>query len=71
MLTLTYLAEVFQNLTYVAMFGQFWVLPFLVWLEVGYSDESNKWVVYAVMVLLLAYPNRKQSTLCSRPVIVL
>jgi hypothetical protein len=59
MLILTYVAEICGSLTYVAMFGQFWVLPFLIWLEVAYTAESNKWVVYAVMILLLSYPNRK------------
>jgi hypothetical protein len=59
LLGITYAAEVFGSLTYVAMFGQFWVLPFLIWLEVGYTAESNKWVVYVVMLLVLSYPNRK------------
>ncbi|KAH8901126.1 MFS general substrate transporter [Thozetella sp. PMI_491] len=57
LLAITYTAEVLGSITYVAMFGQFWVLPFLIWLEVGYTTESNKWLVYAIMILLLAYPN--------------
>ncbi len=61
MLILTYVAEITRSITFVAMFGQFWVLPFLIWLEVGYTAASNKWVVYAVMILLLGYPNRKLS----------
>ncbi|KAH8666961.1 major facilitator superfamily domain-containing protein [Xylariales sp. PMI_506] len=59
LLAITYTAEVLDSLTYVAMFGQFWVLPFLVWLEVAYTSSSDKWQVYAIMILLLSYPNRK------------
>ncbi len=62
LLAITYAAEVFGSLTYIAMFGQFWVLPFLVWLEVAYTADSDKWLVYAIMILLLSYPNRRLLT---------
>ena len=63
MLILTALAEVFQSLTLFALFSQFWHLPFLIWLEVAYTSSSNRWVVYAVMTLLLSSPSGKFITL--------
>lgn len=57
MLLLAYTAEATGELTMVAMVGQLWALPFLVYLYVVDINSANKWVVWAVMTLLLGYPN--------------
>lgn len=59
MLAITYLAEVFKELTFIAMSGQFWTLPFLIYLNVVDTTEVNRWVLYTVISLLLIYPNGK------------
>ncbi|KAF2015814.1 phthalate transporter [Aaosphaeria arxii CBS 175.79] len=56
MLSLTYSAEIFKELTFHSMTGQIWVIPFLIWLVVGNVAKANKWVVWAVITLLLSYP---------------
>ncbi|GAB1318572.1 Phthalate transporter [Madurella fahalii] len=57
MLGVTYLAEYVGELTFVAMSGQIWMLPFLIYLNVVDTGELNRWVVYVVTTLLLSYPN--------------
>ncbi|KAI8265998.1 putative transporter [Colletotrichum sp. SAR11_239] len=57
MLAITYLAEVFKELTFIAMSGQFWTLPFLIYLNVVDTTQVNRWVLYTVISLLLIYPN--------------
>ncbi|EFX04279.1 major facilitator superfamily transporter [Grosmannia clavigera kw1407] len=57
MLLLTYLSEIWNELTLTAMIGQFWALPFLVWLYKGATVQTNRWTVYAMTTVLLAYPN--------------
>ena len=59
LLFLTYLAEVVGELSLVSMSGQIWVLPFVVYLYVCNINEANKWVAFAIMTLLLAYPYGK------------
>ncbi|OQE44798.1 hypothetical protein PENCOP_c002G05110 [Penicillium coprophilum] len=56
-LLITYVSEIWSQLTFVAMIGQIWILPFLVYLYVVDIDTANKWSVWVVMTLLLAYPN--------------
>ena len=57
MLLLTYVAEVWGELTLTSMFGQIWALPFLVYIYVIDINSINKWLAWAVMTLLLGYPN--------------
>lgn len=57
MVTMTYISEVTGELTWAALFGQIWVLPFVVYLYVVDTTPANKWVVYAVITLLLGFPN--------------
>lgn len=57
MVTMTYVSEVTGELTWAALFGQIWVLPFVVYLYVVDTTTANKWVVYAVITLLLGFPN--------------
>jgi hypothetical protein len=57
MLAITYLAEIFGELTFMSLTGQIWLLPFLIYLNVFKYSETNKWVIWAVLTLLLSYPN--------------
>lgn len=57
MLAITYLGEIVKELTFVAMSGQIWALPFLILLTVVDTGSLNRWVLYTVITLLLAYPN--------------
>ncbi|KAI1412733.1 MFS general substrate transporter [Hypoxylon sp. FL1857] len=57
MLALTYTAEIFRELTFVSVIGQFWILPFLIYLNVADTAHASRWVIWAVTSLLLAYPN--------------
>lgn len=59
MLGITYLGEIIGELTFVAMSSQIWALPILIYLNVVNTAEVNRWVLYAVITLLLMYPNRK------------
>lgn len=59
MLGLTYLAEYLGELTLVAVLAQIWALPFLIYTNVVDTTTVNRWVVFAVITLLLGYPNRK------------
>ncbi|KAM0255378.1 hypothetical protein ACHAQJ_005820 [Trichoderma viride] len=53
---LCYLSEIQNEMILTAMLGQVWCIPFLIWLEVSYNAESNKWVVFTIISLLLSYP---------------
>jgi hypothetical protein len=57
MLFITYLAEVTGQLTWVAILGQIYTLPFVVYLYVVDTTTANKWVVWAIVTLLLGFPN--------------
>ncbi|KAF2645725.1 phthalate transporter [Massarina eburnea CBS 473.64] len=56
LLAVTYSAEIFGELTFHAMAGQFWAIPFLVWLVVANIATTNKWIVWTVTTLLLCGP---------------
>lgn len=66
-LILTYTSEITKQLTLVSMIGQIWVLPFVVYLYVVDITTVNKWTVWVVMTLLLAYPNGKFPSTVSYP----
>jgi len=57
MLLLTYVAEVFGELTLISLLGQLWALPFLIFLNIVDLTEINRWVSYAIMTALLCYPS--------------
>ncbi|KAI7784113.1 hypothetical protein LA080_010425 [Diaporthe eres] len=57
MLIFTYLGEIWNELTFTAMIGQIWSPPFLICLVVLNLATINRWALYAVLVLLLVYPN--------------
>lgn len=58
MLGLTYGAEVVGELTFTALIGQIWALPFLVFINLV-DINSNKWAAWIIMTALLSYPNGK------------
>lgn len=59
MLILTYIGEVWGELTWTALLGQVWSFPLLVAMVALNLATINKWVLYAILVLLLSYPNGK------------
>jgi hypothetical protein len=64
MLLITYLAEIFGELTFMSMTGQVWLLPFLIYLNVFDYAHANKWIIWAVLTLLLSYPNAHPIQVC-------
>ncbi|OAA55218.1 major facilitator superfamily transporter [Niveomyces insectorum RCEF 264] len=59
MMLLTYAAEWRNELTFTAIVGEVWAIPFLVYFYLADTTtaEANRWVVYIVTTLLLGYPN--------------
>ncbi|KIX92195.1 uncharacterized protein Z520_12076 [Fonsecaea multimorphosa CBS 102226] len=57
MMLLTYVAEILQELTFTAVTGQIWALPFLIFFNNVDTSKMNKWAMWAVTTLLLSYPN--------------
>ncbi|KAE9981006.1 hypothetical protein EG328_011907 [Venturia inaequalis] len=57
MLGLTYAGEVFGELTFTALIGQLWALPFLIFLNLFNINSINKWFAWGIMTLLLCYPS--------------
>jgi hypothetical protein len=62
MLGLTYAAEVFGELTLVALIGQLWALPFLVFIYLVDISSINKWAAWGIMTALLMYPSGRSSS---------
>lgn len=57
MLALTYVAEIWNELTLTSAFGQVWALPFIVYIYVVDITKINKWKAWGIMSLLLSYPS--------------
>ncbi|PHH91015.1 hypothetical protein CDD83_1950 [Cordyceps sp. RAO-2017] len=57
MLGLAYLSEATCQLALVAMLGQVWAFPPLIYMNAVNTAVVNKWAVWAVVSLLLGYPN--------------
>ncbi|UNI22155.1 hypothetical protein JDV02_008072 [Purpureocillium takamizusanense] len=57
MVALTYLSERTGQLTLVALLGQLWAFPFLIYMNVVNTATANKWVIWTIVTLLLGYPN--------------
>ncbi|KAN0113151.1 MFS general substrate transporter [Hyaloscypha variabilis] len=57
MLALTYVAEIWGELTLTSAFGQIWALPFLVYIYLVDITKINKWKAFGIMSLLLSYPS--------------
>ncbi|KAH7140379.1 major facilitator superfamily domain-containing protein [Dactylonectria estremocensis] len=56
LLIITYVAEIFQNLSFVAVFSQIWILPFMIYYNVVDTTTVSRWVIFAISSLILAYP---------------
>ena len=59
MLCLTFVAEIFGELTFIAMISQIWAFPAIVLINVVDINKINKWVAWTVMTVLLSYPSGK------------
>lgn len=57
MLALTYLGEIWNELTLTALIGQIWALPFLISLVALNLATIPNWTLYGLVVALLCYPN--------------
>ncbi|POR35074.1 MFS transporter [Tolypocladium paradoxum] len=57
MVGLTYLSELTSQLSLVALLGQIWAFPFLIYMNVVDTATTNKWVIWTVITLLLGFPN--------------
>lgn len=57
MLALTYLGEIWNELTFTAMIGQIWALPLLIAMVSLNLATIPNWTMYGILVLLLSYPN--------------
>jgi hypothetical protein len=57
MLALTYAGEVFGELTFTALIGQIWALPFLIFMNIVDINSINKWAAWGIMTALLCYPS--------------
>ncbi|KAK0621699.1 major facilitator superfamily domain-containing protein [Bombardia bombarda] len=57
MMIITYVAEIFNELTLISVTGQIWALPFLIYLNAVNTQQVNRWVLWGVTTLLLGYPN--------------
>jgi hypothetical protein len=63
MLILTYVAEIWGELTLTSAIGQIWALPFLIYIYLVDITKINKWKAFSVMSLLLSYPSGKLASL--------
>jgi hypothetical protein len=57
MLGLTYSAEIFGELTFIALTGQLRALPFVIFINIVDINSINKWLAWAVITALLCYPS--------------
>jgi hypothetical protein len=65
MLALTYVAEIWGELTLTSAFGQIWALPFLIYIYLVDITKINKWKAFSIMSLLLSYPSGKTASYSS------
>ncbi|CAK7217661.1 hypothetical protein SBRCBS47491_003236 [Sporothrix bragantina] len=56
MMLLTYVAEIWNELTFTAMIGQIWALPFLIYFVVADTATASKWTIFALTTVFLSYP---------------
>jgi hypothetical protein len=70
MLIITYMAEVTGQLTYWSVIGQFWALPFLIFLRVSDINKQPKWTTWGIMTLLLVYPWGTSRSFTPRPHVI-
>ncbi|PLB35038.1 putative MFS transporter [Aspergillus candidus] len=54
---LTYTAEALGSLALMGVVAQIWVLPLLIYMNVVDFSQSNKWVAWTILTLLLSHPS--------------
>lgn len=54
---LTYFAEIWQELSFTALFAQVWMFPFIVYIHVVDITKINKWAAWGILTALLSYPS--------------
>jgi len=59
MMGLTYVAEIWKELSFTALFAQAWMFPFIVYIYVVDITKIDKWVAWGILTALLSYPSRK------------
>jgi len=57
LLVFTQVAGLTNRLAFNGIIGQIWALPFLVSLYALNTTTTNKWIVWAIVSLLLSYPS--------------
>jgi len=57
LLGITYLSEVFGEMTLTCMMAQIWALPPLIYLNVVDVGQVNRWALYTVTTILVGFPN--------------
>ena len=57
MMALTYVAEIWKELTFTSLLAQIWLFPFLVFLYVRDIAKLDKWVAWGFLTFLLSYPS--------------
>lgn len=57
LLVFTQFAGVTKRLAFNGIIGQVWALPFLIALHTINTSTTNKWIVFAIVTLLLGYPS--------------
>jgi hypothetical protein len=62
MLTVTYVAEIFGELTFSSLTAQIWALPFLIYIYVVDIYSISRWAAWGVITALLAGPSGTQIT---------
>jgi hypothetical protein len=56
---LVYGAEAFESIAYMGILAQLWMLPMLLYINAVNFSQTNKWVAWTVLTLILSFPNRK------------
>lgn len=64
MISLTYLGEIWNELTFTAMIGQIWALPLLIAMVSLNLATIPSWTMYAILVVLLSFPNGESPLVC-------
>ncbi|GIK04612.1 hypothetical protein Aspvir_008695 [Aspergillus viridinutans] len=56
-IALVYGAEAFESLAYMGILAQLWTLPMLLYMNAVNFSQTNKWVAWTVLTLMLSFPN--------------
>ncbi|KAK4611532.1 hypothetical protein CLAFUW4_13335 [Fulvia fulva] len=57
MLALSFSSEISGNLALHAAIGQLWAIPFLTFLVFTDAENTNRWLIWTAVTLLLSWPN--------------